>query len=82
MENTFITTTPKTFATKTKLFSLNLKSAKYNIKTFHKDVCKKVVSLEAVSNQTANIDLIVSPFMAYKISENDLFKLKVCILKR
>jgi hypothetical protein len=81
IENTFITTTPTTFATMTELFSLNLKSAKYNIITFHEDVREKVVSLEAVGHQTADIDLIVSLFMAYETSENDLFKLEVRLLK-
>jgi hypothetical protein len=81
IENTFITTTPTTFATKTELFSLNPKSARYNIITFHEDVYEKVVSLEAVGHQTADIDLIVSLFMAYETSENDLFKLEVRLLK-
>jgi hypothetical protein len=81
IENTFITETPTTFATKTELFSLNLKSAKYNIITFHEDVREKVVSLEVVGHQTANIDLIMSLFMAYETSKNDLFKLEVHLLK-
>jgi hypothetical protein len=81
IENTFITTTPTTFATKTELFSLDLKDSKHNIVTFHEDVREKVVSLEAVGHQTANIDLIVSLFMAYETSDNDLFKLKVRMLK-
>jgi hypothetical protein len=81
IENTFVTTTPTTFATKTQLFSLDLKSAKYNVVTFHEDVREKVTSLEAVGHQTADIDLIVSLFMAYETSENDLFKLEVRLLK-
>jgi hypothetical protein len=81
IENTFITTTPTTFATKTELFSLDLKSTKYNIITFHEDVREKVISLEAAGHQTADIDLIVSLFMAYETSENDLFKLEVRLLK-
>jgi hypothetical protein len=35
IENPFITTTPTTFATKTELFSLDLKDSKHNIVTFH-----------------------------------------------
>jgi hypothetical protein len=81
IENTFITTTPTTFATKTELFSLDLKDSKHNIVTFHEDVREKVVSLEAVGHQTAHIDLIVSLFMAYGTSDNDLFKLEVRMLK-
>jgi hypothetical protein len=49
--------------------------------TFHEDVREKVVSLEAVGHQTAGIDLIKSLFMAYQTSDNDLFKLEVCLLK-
>jgi hypothetical protein len=81
IENTFVTTTPTTFATKTELFSLDLKSSKHNIITFHEDVREKVISLQAVGHQTAEIDLIVSLFMAYETSENDLFKLEVRLLK-
>jgi hypothetical protein len=81
IENTFITTPPTTFATKTELFSLDLKNSKNNIVTFHEDVREKVISLKAVGHQTANIDLVVSLFMAYETSDNDLFKLEVCLLK-
>jgi hypothetical protein len=81
IENTFITTTPTTFATKTELFSLDLKDSRHNIVTFHEDVREKVVSLEAVGHATANIDLVVSLFMAYETSDNDLFKLEVRLLK-
>jgi hypothetical protein len=55
---------PTTLAAKAELFSLNLKSANYNIITFQEDVCKKVVSREAAGHQTVNIDLIGSIFMA------------------
>jgi hypothetical protein len=81
IENTFITTTPTTFATKTELFSLDLKDSKHNVVTFHEDVREKVVSLEAVGHATVDIDLVVSLFMAYEKSGNDLFKLKVRLLK-
>jgi hypothetical protein len=81
IDNTFVTTTPTMYATKTELFSLNLKSSKYNIIAFHEDVREKVISLEAVGHQTAELDLIVSLFMAYETSENDLFKLEVRLLK-
>jgi hypothetical protein len=81
IENTFITTTPTAFATKTELFSLDLKDSKHNIVTFHEDVHTKVVSLEAVGHATADIDLVVSLFMAYETSDNDLFKLEVRLLK-
>jgi hypothetical protein len=50
IENTFITTTPTTFATKTELFSLDLKNSKNNIITFHEEVRDKAISLEAVSH--------------------------------
>jgi hypothetical protein len=81
IENTFVNTTPTTFATKTELFTLNLKNSKHNIVTFHEDVCEKVISLEAVGHVTADIDLVVSLFMAYETSDNDLFKLEVRLLK-
>jgi hypothetical protein len=81
IENTFVTTTPTTFATKTELFSLHLKDSKYNIVVFHEDVREKVTSLEAVGHSTADIDLIVSLFMAYDTSDNDIFKLDVRMLK-
>jgi hypothetical protein len=81
IENTFITMTPTTFAMKTELFSLDSKNSKNNIVTFHKDVRKKVISLKAVSHQTTDIDLVVSLFMAYETSDNDIFKLEVCLPK-
>jgi hypothetical protein len=81
IENTFVTTTPTTFATKTELFTLDLKNSKHNIVTFHKDVREKVISLEAVGHVTADTDLVVSLFMAYETSDNDLFKLEVRLLK-
>jgi hypothetical protein len=81
IENTFLTTTPTTFATKTELFTLDLKNSKHNIVTFHEDVREKVISLEAVGHVTAGIDLVVSLFMAYETSDNDLFKLEVRLLK-
>jgi hypothetical protein len=81
IENTFITTMPTTFATKTELFSLDLQNLKNNMVTFHEDVRKKVISLKAFGHQTASIDLLVSLFMAYGTSDNDLFKLEVCLLK-
>jgi hypothetical protein len=81
IENTFVTTTPTTFATKTELFTLHLKNSKHNIVTFHEDVREKVISLEAVGLVTADIDLVVSLFMAYETFDDDLFKLEVCLLK-
>jgi hypothetical protein len=48
IKNTFVTMSLTTFATKTRLFSLDLKSSKYNLVTFHKDVREKVVSLEVI----------------------------------
>ncbi len=81
IENTFVTTTPTTFATKTELFSLDLKSSKHNIITCHEDVREKLISLQAVGHQTAEIDLIVSLFKAYQTSQNDLFKLEIRLLK-
>jgi hypothetical protein len=78
---TIITTTPTTFVTKMELFILDLKNSKHNIVAFHKDVSEKVISLMAVGHVTADIDLIVSLFMAYKKSDNNLFKLEVHLLK-
>jgi hypothetical protein len=60
IKTTFITPTPTTFATKAELFSFDLKDSKNNIIAFHKDVCEKVISLEAVGHQTADIYLVVS----------------------
>jgi hypothetical protein len=81
IENTFVTTRPTTFATKTELFTLDLKNSKHNIVTLHEDVREKVISLEAVGHVTADIDLVVSLFMADETSDNDLFKLEVRLLK-
>jgi hypothetical protein len=81
IENTFVTTTPTTFATKTDLFSLDMKDSKNNVIEFHEDVREKVVSLEAVGHATSDMDLVVSLFMAYEKSDNDLFKLEIRLLK-
>lgn len=82
IKSTFVTTTPTTFATKTELFFLDLKSWKCSIITFHEDVYEKIVSLEVVGHKTANIDIIISLFMAYETLENDLFKLEDHLHKR
>jgi hypothetical protein len=81
IENIFVTTTPTTFATKMEVFTLNLKNSKHNIVTFHEDVREKVISIEAVGHVTADIDLVVSLFMANETSDNDLFKLEMRLLK-
>jgi hypothetical protein len=81
IENTFVTTTPTTFATKTDLFSLDMKDSKNNVVGFHEDVREMVVSLEAVGHATSDMDLVVSLFMAYEKSDNDLFKLEIRLLK-
>jgi hypothetical protein len=60
-ENTFATTTPTKFPTKTELLSLDLRNSKHNSITFHGDVREKFVSFEAVGHKTANIVFIVSP---------------------
>ena len=81
IENTFVTTTPTTFATKTELFSLDLKDFKHNIVVFHEEVREKIISLEAVGHTTSDLDLVVSLFKAYETSENDLFLLEVRMLQ-
>jgi hypothetical protein len=81
IENTFVTTTPTTFATKTDLFSLDMKDSKNNVVEFHEDVREMVVSLEAVGHATSDMDLVVSLFMAYEKSDNDLFRLEIRLLK-
>jgi hypothetical protein len=81
IKNTFVTTTPTGFDTKMGLFTLDLKDLKHNIVTFHENVCGKVIGLKAVGHKTPNLDVIVSLLMAYRTSDNDLFKLRVCLLK-